>query len=320
MPINVILLAIAAGIMSAVVFASATTGAMLLRVMLFLLTPLSLYLAGLGLGTVAAAIAAVTATVTIFLLANPLTAEVYAISTAIPAVVLTRLALLSRGADEDREWYPVGRLVVIAALFSALFAALAIILMGGDVDTLSKMLRNVVESFVKSDLAGLPGAPDITAQQIDDITRSTLSTLPWALGLLAMSTILLNLWLAGRITLASGRLKRPWPDLAYFAMPASASLILLIATATTFVGGLTGLLAGGLAAPFMLGFALVGLGVVHVLTRGSPWQTFILTALYIGALLLPHIGLLLALGGLAETVFHYRNVRPPQAPPPGSSN
>ncbi len=50
MPTNVFLLALAAGIISAIVFASATTGAMLLRVVLFLLTPLSLYLAGLGLG------------------------------------------------------------------------------------------------------------------------------------------------------------------------------------------------------------------------------------------------------------------------------
>ncbi|MBA2127746.1 DUF2232 domain-containing protein [Hyphomicrobium methylovorum] len=315
MPTNVILLAIAAGIMSAVVFASATAGAMLFRVLLFLLTPLSLYLAGLGLGTVAATIAAVTATITIFLIANPLAAEVYAISTAIPAVILTRLAQLSRGEDEDREWYPIGRLVVVAAAFAGVFASLAIILMGGDVDTLSKMLRTVVESFVKSDLARLPGAPEVTSQQIDEITQTTLSTLPWALGLLAMSTTLLNLWLAGRITLASGRLKRPWPDLAYFSMPPSATLVLLVATAVSFTGGLPGLLAGGIAAPFLLAFALVGLGVVHVLTRNSPWQIFILTALYTGALIIPHVGLLLALGGLAETIFHYRRAGPPPAAP-----
>ena len=58
MPTNVFILAIAAGVISAVVFASATTGAVLLRVILFLLTPLSLYLAGLGLGVIAGAIAA----------------------------------------------------------------------------------------------------------------------------------------------------------------------------------------------------------------------------------------------------------------------
>jgi hypothetical protein len=315
MPTNVFLLAIAAGIISAVVFASATTGAMLLRVILFLLTPLSLYLAGLGLGVVASAIAAITATAGVLLIAGPLTAEVYAISTAVPAVICTRLALLSRGPETEREWYPLGRIVVIAALFAGLFAMLALILMGGDIDALTKMLRGAVEAFVKSELSHIPGAPAIGSQEIDEITRSTLSTLPWALGLLAMATTILNLWLAGRITLASGRLVRPWPDLAQFKMPAGATFVLLVAIGLTFTGGITGLFAASFAAPFTLAFALVGLGLVHVLTRGSPWRTFILTALYSGAVLVPHIGLLLALAGLAETVFGYRTAGKPPAPP-----
>lgn len=316
MPTKVFLLAIAAGVISAVVFASATTGAMMLRVVLFLLTPLSLYLAGLGLGVIAGAIAAITATTVVMLMANPLTAEVYAISTAIPAVICTRFTLMSRGPEDDREWYPIGRVIVVAALFAGVFAMLALILMGGDVDTLTKMLRGAVEAFVKSELSQIPGAPEIGETEIDQITRSTLSTLPWALGLLAMATTLLNLWLAARITLASGRLVRPWPDLAQLKMPAGATLVLFAAIGLTlFAGGLTGLLAAGVAAPFTLAFALVGLGLVHVLTRGSQWRTFILSALYIGAILVPHIGLLLALVGLAETVFGYRTTGKPPQPP-----
>jgi hypothetical protein len=313
MPMNVILLALAAGLISAIVFASATTGAILLRLILFLLTPLSLYLTGLGLGTVAAVVAAAAATLTILVIANPLTAEVYALSTALPAVVCTRLALLSRKSDDDLEWYPVGRVVVAAAIFAGLFVMLALVLMGGDVDSLTKMLRNVVEAFVKTELSRIPGAPDIGAAQIDDITRSTLATLPWAMGLLAMGTILLNLWIAGRITLASGRLRRPWPDLAEFAMPAGATFILLAAILLTFAGGFPGLLAASMAAPFTLAFALVGLAVVHAVTRGSPWRTFILTGIYSALVLVPYIGLILALTGLAETLFHYRAAgRPPE--------
>jgi hypothetical protein len=315
MQTNVFILALAAGLISAIVFASATTGAFVLRIILFLLTPLSVYLAGLGLGPVAAAIAAITATATVLLIANPLAAEVYAISTALPAVFCTRLALLNREVDGEREWYPIGRIAVTAAIFAAIFAMLALLLMGGDVDTLTKMLRTVVESFVKTELAHIPGAPAIGPAEIDDITRSTLSSLPWALGLLAMGTILLNLWLAGRITLASGRLQRPWPDLATFSLPPTATFTLLIAIALSFVGGIAGLLAAGVAAPFTLAFALVGLAAIHALTRGSPWRTFILTALYVGVLFVPYIGLLLAIGGLAETVFHYRAAgRPPETP------
>ena len=287
----------------------------MLRVVLFLLTPLSLYLTGLGLGPIAAAIAAITATACVMLIANPLAAEVYAVSTAVPAVICTRLALMNREFEGEREWYPLGRVTVAAAIFAGAFTILALILMGGDVDTLSKLLRSVVESFVKNEISQIPGAPEIGPAEIDDITRSTLLSLPWALGILAMGTILLNLWLAGRITRASGRLQRPWPDLATFSMPPSATFVLLIAIALTFVGGMAGLCAAGVAAPFTLAFALVGLALIHSLTRGSQWRTFILTAVYVGLLFVPHIGLLLAIVGLAETVFRYRSAgKPPEEP------
>lgn len=315
MPTNAFILALAAGLISAVVFASATTGAFLLRIVLFLLTPLSLYLTGLGLGPIAAAIAAITATTCVLLLSNPLAAEVYAVSTALPAVICTRLALLSRESDGEREWYPIGRITVAAAIFAGAFTVIALLLMGGDVETLTKLLHTVVESFVKNEISQIPGAPEIGPSEIEEITLSTLYSLPWALGILAMGTILINLWLSGRITLASGRLQRPWPDLATFSMPPGATFALAIAIGLSFVGGMAGLFAAGFAAPFTLAFALVGLALIHSLTRGSQWRTFILTALYVGVLFVPHIGLLLAITGLAETVFRYRSARkPPEAP------
>jgi hypothetical protein len=130
-----------------------------------------------------------------------------------------------------------------------------------------------------------------------------------------MTTTLFNLWLAGRITLASGRLVRPWPDLSQFKLPAGATFMLMVAIGLTFAGGMTGLLAACIAAPFTLAFALVGLALVHVLTRGSRWQTLILSSLYSGAIFIPHISLLLALAGLAETVFGYRTAGKPPPPP-----
>jgi hypothetical protein len=54
-----LLIALGAGLISAVVFASATTGPLLMRMVLFLLTALPLFLAGLGLGPRAAAVAGV---------------------------------------------------------------------------------------------------------------------------------------------------------------------------------------------------------------------------------------------------------------------
>ena len=318
MQTNALLLALAAGLISAVVFASATTGPVLLRFVLFFLTPFALYLAGLGLGHAAAAIAAIAATAIILLLTTPLTACVYALSTAAPAYVTTRLALLSRGEDDAREWYPLGRIIAIAALFGGGLATLIILLMGADVEALTKAMRGLVESFVKTELPALPGAPEMKEEQIAEMTATALRSLPWALGILSTMTILLNLWLAGRVTLASGRLTRPWPDLSAVQLPTGAMIALVIATAATLAGGLTALLAGGFAGAFTLAFALIGLAVVHVFSRGSPWRNFMLSALYAALIVfLGPVALILAILGLAETVFGYRFTK--ERPPPPKS-
>lgn len=307
MPINAILLALAAGVISAVVFASATTGPALLPLVLFFLTPLSLYLAGLGLGPLAAIVAAISAIVLILLLANPVTGLVYAVSTAIPAVVLTRSALLSRSDADGVHWYPIGRIVIIAALFGGAFAALALILLGGDEQTLTKSMRSVVEAF-KTQVQSIPGAPPLTDAQVDDIATTALKLLPWTLGMVTITTMLFNLWLAGKITQASGRLTRPWPKLNATALPSTAAWALLAAVALSFfVNGPPGLLVGGFAGAFVVAFAVVGLAVAHVVTERSPWRGFILTLLYASLAIFPlQVSRALAVIGIAETIFRYR--------------
>lgn len=314
MPVNTILLSIAAGLISAIVFVSATTGDMILRVVLFLLTPFSLYLAGLGFGPTAAVIAAATATLIILGLSNPLTAFVFAASSALPAVATTYLALLARGEGDAREWYPVGRIVMVAALFGGGLAAFVMASLGSDLEALTKTLRGVVEVFAKTEMPAMRGAPEITPKLIDDMTASVLQTLPWALGVLATITILLNLWLAGRVTLASGRLPRPWPDISALALPRSAMLALAVALALSFAGGVAGLAVRGLAGAFTFCFAAAGLALLHSLTRNSTWRMFILIAIYSAliAVTVPAT-IVLAIAGLIETVFHYRAL--PSEPP-----
>jgi hypothetical protein len=260
----------------------------------------------------------IVATITILLLTNPVAALVFAVSAGMPAALTTRLALLGRERDGVMEWYPIGRIVAAAALFAGMFAALALLLMGGDTAALSKAMHEIVENFVKTELPQIPGSAPLNAEQIDEISKSALGLLPVTLAALSLVTTLLNLWLAGRITLASGRLTRPWPDLNGFVLPTGASFVLLIAMVLSFTSGLPGLMAGGLAGAFMMAFALLGLAVAHALTRGSPWRNFILSTIYAGLLLYtPVVALILAIAGLAETIFHYRAAKG-SAPPPNT--
>src|SRR5262245_11631560 len=108
-----LLIAFGAGLVSAVVFASATTGPLLIRMVLFLVTSLALFLAGLGLGPLAAAVAGIAGTLLVLLTGSPVGALVFAASQAIPVVALIYLASLNRqSAEGEVEWYPIGRLVI----------------------------------------------------------------------------------------------------------------------------------------------------------------------------------------------------------------
>ena len=73
-----LLIAFGAGLVSATVFASATTGPLLVRIVLFLLTPLALFLAGLGIGPLAAAIAGIAGTALVFAAGSSTAALIFA--------------------------------------------------------------------------------------------------------------------------------------------------------------------------------------------------------------------------------------------------
>jgi hypothetical protein len=311
MTTNQILFAIGAGLIAAVVFASATSGPMLVRIILFFLTPLSLYLVGLGVTPSAGIVAAATATLAILFLTNPVAALIFAVSAGAPAAYTTRLALLGRQENGDAvEWYPTGRILLVAALFAGLFAALAMTLMGSDMEALTKAMRGLVDSFVKSEMSQVPGGQPLTDQQVDEITARIIGLMPMTLAALSLITTLLNLWLAGRITLASGRLVRPWPDLGKLALPSAATFILLASMLIAFAKGIPGLVAGGFGGAMLLAFAVVGLSVAHDLTRETAWRGFLLTALYAAvAFLTPAAVLILAVTGIADTIFKYRDAR-----------
>ncbi|MEZ5900855.1 MAG: DUF2232 domain-containing protein [Hyphomicrobiaceae bacterium] len=302
-----IFLGLAAGLISATVFASATTGPMFSRLLMFLLTPFPLYLAGLGLGFLPLLVAAASATALILILSTPLTALAYAASEVLPAIALTRLTLMSREVDGVAHWYPIGRVVVTAALIAGLFSFAYLAAQGADIESLTKAVRPEIESFAKS-LAGMPGGAEALGdKQIDELTTYFVTSLPGAIALALMIKLLASLWLAGRVTLASGRLPRPWPDFSKLELPMGSALLLVAATALSYTGDRMWLLSDGVASALRLAFALLGLAVLHHVTRGSPWRGFILATTYVGLLILSkHAMLILALIGLAETAFHYR--------------
>lgn len=316
-----ILLGIGAGLVSAIVFASAGTGFMLSRFFLLLLTPFPLYLAGLGLGRVPAIAGAVAACALILALSHPIALFTYAAGEAVPALILTHLTLLSRGEGENREWYPVGRILIAAALMSGALSFFYLFANGADTEALTKYMRPAVEEFAKTQLPSLPGGETLGEPQIAELTSIIVAALPGAISISVMLTAIASLWLAGRVALAAQVLPRPWPDFSRIELPLGSAILLLAATLISFTSDKAWLLADGFASALRFAFALLGLAVVHNVTRNSTWRGFILATVYAGLLIIAkHMLLILAIIGLAETIFHYRYASkpPPPTPPQGS--
>ena len=121
--VQLILIDIGAGAATALLFGSVASGS-LLSVALFYLAPLPILIAALGWSHWAGLVAAVVAATGLAAVFNAFFFMAFLLGIGLPAWWLGYLALLARpttnGAPGGLEWYPVGHLVMWAALVSAL--------------------------------------------------------------------------------------------------------------------------------------------------------------------------------------------------------
>ena len=152
---------IIAGLVSAVLFASASTGTLLGTFVLFFLSPLPVGIAGLGWGWQTSGIASAVAAVALGLGIGPRAGVVHAIAIGLPTIVSAYYLLLNRvsgGTDAVNgaplvEWYPLGRIVAGIALFAGVLSAISLLSLGTDIDSLKAAFRPVVE---RTFVTGIP--------------------------------------------------------------------------------------------------------------------------------------------------------------------
>ncbi|MCU0954405.1 MAG: YybS family protein [Hyphomicrobium sp.] len=320
---NQVFIALLLGLVSAVVFLSATTGPMLIRFALFLLTSLPIFLAGLGWGWRFAALAGIVSVSIVAAASNFQVAGVYALTQILPAIVLSYLALLNRlyqpdGADSETvEWYPVGRLVLWAAVMAGTITLAVLVVIGQDFDELRTGLKGYLSETIKTNMPpGADGKP-LDDSQLETMTDIMVAVLPAASAVSWLTALVFNLWLAGRITLAAGQLRRPWPDISAMEYPSGTALMLLASLLATGAKGTAGAVGTAFLGAFFLAYVLAGLAVIHYVTRAKPWRPFGLWLLYIGLLVVAvWIAVIIALVGLADRPLRLRERAFPSGPPP----
>jgi Predicted membrane protein (DUF2232) len=312
---QIFLIGIGAGAATALLFASVVAGSPL-AVLLACLAPLPILIAALGWSHWAALIAAVTASTALAVLLSPSIFIVFLIATGLPAWWLGYLALLARpadGAPEGLQWYPAGHLVVWAAILGALVVTAGILSIAAEEESFRTALRNYIERMMR--IAERLGA-DLQNQRLQQPVDSGrlvdffVAVLPPGMAVSATITNLLNLWLAARIVRISGRLRRPPPDLEAMRFPAYTPTLIAVAVAASFVSGLIGTIGTVFACSLLLAYAILGLAVMHAITRGMASRPFALGGLYAALLLFiwqVWPALLLSLLGLADTAFNIRS-------------
>jgi hypothetical protein len=302
---------IAAGLASALLNLSAERGGLALLLLLPCLIPLPPLLAGLGWGWLPAAASAIAGALATALVDSPLEGLAYLLAVGVPTTLITYLAYLSRpsGDGEDkREWYPLGRLLAALSLYAGTLPILALPWTGGSFEWVRAPFANVLKAVAKQS-----SALHVSDAQIDAMADAAVQVAPATMAVYWLLIMVPNLYLAGRIAHAFGRLGRDWPDLPDFTYPAGFSLLLGLAVLALFAPGVVGIAGTSFTGALMFAHLLAGLAVAHFLARhGARWLLWVTYAALL--LLLPYSAYFVVVVALADQVLKLRQrlgARPP---------
>jgi hypothetical protein len=319
--IAILVIALAAGAASALMFASIVSGA-LISLLLVYFAPLPLMVAALGWGPLAATIGGIMAAAGLGVFFGLPFCIAFAVLMALPAWWLGHLVLLGRAvsapgpdagvvsAATAMEWYPVGRVLLWIAGFAVLITTATLLTFGSDAATITDTLREEL-------LRVLGPRTATSGDEIRQRVEAMVMIAPASATDSIMIMLTLNLWLAAKIAATSGRLHRPWPDLKSTYLPPMTLAAFSAAIAFCFAGGLPAMLAQAVTAALLMTYALTGFAVLHTLTLGLKARTLWLSCTY--AVIVVSAGWLviaMVILGIADAVFGLRQRYLRRRPPP----
>lgn len=298
-----ILIAIAAGAASALMFASIISGTAIAIILMYL-APLPLLVAALGWGPIIAAIGGIVAALALGILIGWAYMLAFAMWAAVPALWLGHLILLGRPVETPAaptngdagaiEWYPTGRIVLWIAAFAVAITLTTLLMLGTDAETINAAMRRSLSRM----FGARAGASEVGA------VMALIAPAAGALG--TMVALTLNVWLAAKIVNMSGRLRRPWPDLKTIALPPMTMAALSAAIAFCFTGGLLALAAQVISAAMMTAYAMMGFATLHTITLALKSRGLWLLFAYLTVVVFGWPIVLMTIVGLADAVFGFR--------------
>jgi hypothetical protein len=285
--------AVACGGLGASLYLAATLGTPGALLLVYM-TQLPLFIAGLWLGTGAAAIAGLTGALVLLLASDLLSAAVFAGLNAVPVTLLVRQALLARrGADGALAWYPPGLLTTWLMGFALAGMAAALLLLGGPAG-----LQTALRGIIGAALDRIVQEPVLNRDQ----TVATIAAItPGIVAASWMVMSIVNAALAQGVLARFGANWRPSPDLVGLSLPLWLPAALGLAAAATLFGGAPRFIGVNVMLALSVPFCLAGLAVLHAAARRLAQPAMALVCFYTVAALFGWPFLVVAIVGLLES-------------------
>jgi hypothetical protein len=255
---------------------------------LVLLSPLPIFMAGLGAGATAGGIAGAVAVVAalIYSGSDPLLGSVFSVFFVLPAFFLARLAILSREDETGKiTWFPLDGLAQTLVVIGLVDVALTAVVLSLTDMGLAGTVRQNLELIVGAVYG------DSSPQDYAVIVDQWDSLVFGAVVAVVMVSLAGCGALAQGLLVSFGRHLRPTPPFWRLGLPNWPAFGLIICVAVGFVAEdlfgtsdtiiFVSYLATGFALVFVVGFLLQGLAVMHGMTRGLSFQFLILTGVYL---------------------------------------
>lgn len=271
------LIALAGGFLSAIAAMALLAGAPGGMIFVYL-SPLPLFMVGLGVGSRAIALGVVAGMLMIWVAGGPMAAGIYAVICALPAWLVVRRVVLSQpAADGSVAWPPMGTVLSgLAGLGAGMVLAASLILDRGTTGGL--------EDLIAGHLNGTVAAiwPNFSDDDRSIVVGLMTPIFPGTMGAVWVFMSIINGALAQAILVRLGRNLRPTPLMDDLTLPDWSSWALVGAAAAALVGsGDVEYVAKNVAIILAVPFFFLGLAVVHALVRRMAASGILLTGFYV---------------------------------------
>jgi len=188
------------------------------------------------------------------------------------------------------------------ALYAGALPLALLPLIGGSYEALRPLMIEVLKQFAKR---WMPPEAHLSDQVLAEQADWALLLLPAGFAAQWFFLCTVNLYLAGRIVLASGRLGRDWPDLTTLSYPPALSFTLAVALLAASAGGVIGVAGVAFTGALLAAYLLAGLSLAHFIgRRRAPWLVWVV---YLGLFFLwPFFMPLVVAAGLVESTFQLK--------------